>query len=542
MIEIKKISQIFKNEDKPIEVFSDLSFSVKESEVVAILGPSGCGKSTLLKMIAGLVPVTDGEITISDKKVIGPDSKKGFIFQNFSLFPWLTVEENIGFSFKRKNLSNQDKISKINHYLQITGLEQFRNAYPKTLSGGMQQRVALARTLASEPEVLLMDEPFGALDSQTRSYLQDFFLSLLSEVKKTTIFITHDPEEALYLADRIIILSPRPSKIIEDIRVPFDRNRMSDLKYNDEFQRLKKYITYLVYAESIRAKTDEVSIENKGLIIGSNIWTGVMPLYLAQQKGIYKDNGLAEPHLVTLEWSDKDRLMPLREGIVDILNIPLDQALIEYDKNPDLRIIMPIDVSTGGDVILAQKDIKTIADLKGKIVALETGWVSNFFMAYMLNKEGLSLKDIKSKDVSARYIPSEMINKKADAGCVQEPWLSQIRMLADMNVIASTKEYPIVYSVLITKASTLRDKGAEIKKLKSSILKSIQYFESHSSESITSVSPILGLTKNDLEAQLSKLHFVQDSEKMISDIPEIEAVLLKEGLISKKTDLNELFA
>jgi ABC-type nitrate/sulfonate/bicarbonate transport system ATPase subunit/ABC-type nitrate/sulfonate/bicarbonate transport system substrate-binding protein len=537
MIEIKGISQKFDRQGSPVEVFNYLSLSVEKGEIVALVGPSGCGKSTLLRMIAGLTKIQQGEIIVSNKKVTGADSNKGFVFQNFSLFPWLTVKENIAFSSRLKKVTKEQENSIAKHYLQITGLDQFADVYPKQLSGGMQQRVAIARTLASNPEVLLMDEPFGSLDTQTRSYLQDFLLELLSEEKKTTILVTHDPEEALYLADRVIVLSPRPGKIIEDLRVPFPRSRTRDIKYDAEFQSLKKYITYLIYAESIRSKTDEAVKVNEGLTVGSNIWPGILPLYLAEQKGIYTKNGLTSPHLVTVESSDTERLAPLLNGSVEILNIPLDQALIGCDQNPELRIIMAMDVSTGGDVVLAHDPISSIPDLKGKKIAVEKSWTGYFFLCYVLAKFGMSSKDVQIQDISTRYVPGEIINKKVDAGVVQEPWLSQIRAVSELKQLASTVEYPVIYSVLITKVSTYEAKKSEILRFKECVKEAIEYYENNKKESISITAPRFSISPVDLGAQLEKLSFVKDSDKLKADLPEIEMILIKENMVQKNLNI-----
>ena len=534
MIDLKNISHKYIESDF---IIKDINLTIRDGEVVAILGPSGCGKSTLLKIISGLLKPTQGTVCINNEEIKGPSNKQGLVFQDFSLFPWLTVQENITFSFKNIHKNSQESFKYLEKLLKITGLESYKNIYPKDLSGGMQQRVALARTLASDPDVLLMDEPFGSLDTQTKSYLHDFFHTLHQEIPKTTIFVTHDIEEALYLADKIIILSPAPGKILETIVVPFSQKRISDIKYSEEFQRLKKYIQYLIHAESIRSKTDNSVQNNKGLIIGSNIWTGVLPLYLAQEKNIYTNNGMVAPHLVTLEWSDSDRIMPLRERIVDVLNIPLDQALIECEKNPELQIIMPIDVSKGGDVILASKEIKNINELKGATIALEENWVSHFFTAYALDTVGMSLSDIKIEHTSARFIPSKIISGKVSAGTVQEPWASQVGIHTHYHSIFSTKDHPVVYSVLLTRKDVIVNNSQEIDKLKQSINHAVLYFKENQKESVALVAPLLGLSEIDLTNQLEKITFTTDISKMISDIPKIEKVLLKEGFIKNKVDI-----
>lgn len=211
MIEIKNLEVTYpKNKDGEFCAIRNLNLNIKMNEVVAIVGPSGCGKTTLLKTIAGLNPSKKGIIKLNRLKI-------GMVFQDFSLFPWLTVENNIAFGLEVKNKKYiQNKVKK---YLDITGLQEFKKSFPKELSGGMKQRVAIARTLITKPDILLMDEPFGSLDQITRKTMQEFLLHLLKREQKTVIFVTHDIEEAILLADRVVVVSSTPMKIIKEYKV-----------------------------------------------------------------------------------------------------------------------------------------------------------------------------------------------------------------------------------------------------------------------------------------------------------------------------------
>ncbi len=248
IIKIDGISKTFITEGsrEKLDVLEDININVKENEFVCIIGPSGCGKSTLLRVIAGLEPATDGEVFYRGEKLVKPRREIGMVFQNYSLMPWLSVEDNISMGLNFKKASKEEKKKTVDKFLGIVGLENFRKSYPYELSGGMQQRVAIARALANSPDVLLMDEPFGALDAYTRILLQKELLRIWEYDKRTIIFVTHSVDEAIYLADRIIMMSRRKGFIEREIAIDMPRIRdRSDPRYAkltqellEEFERL----------------------------------------------------------------------------------------------------------------------------------------------------------------------------------------------------------------------------------------------------------------------------------------------------------------
>lgn len=243
MLELKNISKKFPQPDGSIiEAIADISLNIMQQDFVAIVGPSGCGKTTLLKIIAGLEKPNSGQLIFDNKEIKSASQERGVVFQNFSSFPWLSVAENIAFGLRLKNFPEQKVEQIVSHYLKVTDLEQFKNVYPSNLSGGMQQRVAIARTLANDPKILLMDEPFGSLDTQTRSRMQEFLAMLWEQNHKTVIFVTHDIEEAIFLADKVILLTQRPAKIEKEFNIEFSRPRTHDLKFSNDFFDLKKTI------------------------------------------------------------------------------------------------------------------------------------------------------------------------------------------------------------------------------------------------------------------------------------------------------------
>lgn len=223
-----------------------LSLDVKPNEFCVIVGPSGCGKSSLLYLIAGLEERTGGLIKVGGRPVSEPGPDRGMVFQAYTLFPWLTVAQNVEYGPKRKGISSAKRAEIVSYYLEEIGLSAFRDHYPSQLSGGMKQRVAIARALANDPEVLLMDEPFGALDSQTRHTMQRLLLRVWEHSKKTVLFVTHDIDEAILLADRVFVMSGRPGLIRKEITVNFARPRNMDLVMEPEFIGMKREILTLL--------------------------------------------------------------------------------------------------------------------------------------------------------------------------------------------------------------------------------------------------------------------------------------------------------
>ncbi|MEQ7921776.1 ABC transporter ATP-binding protein [Xanthomonas sp. WHRI 1810A] len=224
-----------------------VSFEVPDQQFAVLVGPSGCGKSSLLYLTAGLAEPTSGEIYVGGKQVDGPGADRGMVFQGYTLFPWLTVRQNIEFGLKRRSVPAKERKEIVEHYLNEVGLTRFADNYSKQLSGGMMQRVAIARALANDPQILLMDEPFGALDSQTRLQMQQLLLKVWEHTKKTVLFVTHDIDEAILLGDRIFVMGARPGRIKQVLDVPIDRPRNLDMVMEPEFIKMKRDIFHLLH-------------------------------------------------------------------------------------------------------------------------------------------------------------------------------------------------------------------------------------------------------------------------------------------------------
>lgn len=243
LMKIDKLRVVYKTDDSETVAVDDFTLDVKKGELISIVGPSGCGKTTILRSIAGLLQPTSGRITIGDRECTAPGSDRGMVFQDFALFPWRSVQKNVEFGMEIAGVPKEERRERAERYIKAVGLEKFANARIHELSGGMKQRVGIARALVMHPAVILMDEPFGALDAQTRNIMQEQLTKIIQHSERTIIFVTHSVDEALFLSDRVVVLTKRPSTIYKVIDVPWDRPRD---RASPEFTALRKQIlTYL---------------------------------------------------------------------------------------------------------------------------------------------------------------------------------------------------------------------------------------------------------------------------------------------------------
>ena len=258
MIEIRGVRKEFAKGERRVVALEDIDLSVAEREFVAILGPSGCGKSTLLNMVAGFDLPTRGSVKVAGEDILAPAPSRGVVFQEPALFPWLTVMDNVVFGPKTLGQSAADYRVRAAQIIEQIGLSGFEASYPAELSGGMRQRVGIARVLIMEPKVLLMDEPFGSLDAQTRTLMQELLLALWERHHQTVLFITHDIEEAVLLADRVCVMTARPGRIKKSIQVRIPRPRSIELTTSPEFNALRREVLDLIREESLRAALERV--------------------------------------------------------------------------------------------------------------------------------------------------------------------------------------------------------------------------------------------------------------------------------------------
>lgn len=260
ILQVSGVAKTFPGRGGGTVALESTDLLVQENDFITILGPSGCGKSTLLRMVAGLDTPTSGSIALDGRTVSGPGADRGMVFQSYTLFPWLTVLENVCFGLREKGLAKEEQHAIAHPFLAKVGLKGFEHHYPKQLSGGMQQRTALARALANDPRILLMDEPFGALDHQTRELMQELLLGIWEGERKTVLFVTHDIDEAIFMANRVVVMSARPGRIKCDLPVPLPHPRHYAMKTTAPFAELKAKLT-----EEIRVEVQRVA----GLLPGA---------------------------------------------------------------------------------------------------------------------------------------------------------------------------------------------------------------------------------------------------------------------------------
>jgi ABC-type nitrate/sulfonate/bicarbonate transport system ATPase subunit len=237
----------------PVRALEPTTLAVAENDFITVLGPSGCGKSTLLRIVAGLDRPSEGRVLLDGAAVRGPGADRGMVFQSYTLFPWLTVAQNVAFGLRERGVPEARRREVVEAYLERVGLADFANHYPKQLSGGMQQRTAIARALANDPKILLLDEPFGALDNQTRALMQELLLGIWERERKTVLFVTHDIEEAIFVASRVVVMTARPGRIKADLPVDLPHPRHYTMKTTPEFTALKARLTEEIRGEAIKA-------------------------------------------------------------------------------------------------------------------------------------------------------------------------------------------------------------------------------------------------------------------------------------------------
>jgi len=247
ILEVKGLQKDFETPQGQITALNDINFKTYRREFVCVIGPSGCGKSTLIRILAGLETKTSGQVLLDGKEVTGPGPDRGMVFQGYTLFPWLTVKRNVMFGMELAGKGKSTAESEARQWIDLVGLSKFENSYPHQLSGGMKQRVAIARALANQPRILLMDEPFGALDAQTRSRMQSYLMEIWKNIDVTILFITHDLDEAIYLADRILVLKAHPGEVQELIEVPVPQPRTPEQLLSPEFLATRKRLEELIH-------------------------------------------------------------------------------------------------------------------------------------------------------------------------------------------------------------------------------------------------------------------------------------------------------
>lgn len=259
-LEVRELNKTFSSRHGTVTALKDINLKIHKREFVCVIGPSGCGKSTLIRILAGLEQPTSGAVLLDGKEVTRPGPERGMVFQGYTLFPWLTVKRNVMFGLLESGYDKNTAEAEARQWIDLIGLSRFENSYPHQLSGGMKQRVAIARALANKPKILLMDEPFGALDAQTRAKMQAYLLEIWKNIDITVFFITHDLDEAVYLADRILVLKANPGEVEELIEVPVPQPRSPDQFLSPEFLATKKRVEELIHPPKEETDDDHLNL------------------------------------------------------------------------------------------------------------------------------------------------------------------------------------------------------------------------------------------------------------------------------------------
>jgi NitT/TauT family transport system ATP-binding protein len=262
-LEVKNLNKYFSNGDESITALKNINFKAHRREFICVIGPSGCGKSTLVRILAGLESPSDGSILLNGEAIHGPGPDRGMVFQGYTLFPWLTVQRNVMFGLLQSGVSQAESEERSSQWLDLVGLGSFADNYPHQLSGGMKQRVAIARALANQPQILLMDEPFGALDPQTRLKMQTYLMEIWQNIDITVVFITHDLDEAIYLADRILVLKAHPGEVQEVVEVSVPQPRSPDQLLSPEFLATKRHLEELIHPPE---ESDSISKDHLNMV------------------------------------------------------------------------------------------------------------------------------------------------------------------------------------------------------------------------------------------------------------------------------------
>jgi ABC-type nitrate/sulfonate/bicarbonate transport system substrate-binding protein len=379
------------------------------------------------------------------------------------------------------------------------------------LSGGMQQRVALGRALLQNTDIIFFDEPFSALDIQTRSQMQELLLDLWHEEHKTIVFVTHDIDEAVYLSETIYVLGSHPARIEQRVDVDLARPRIADMRFTQEFTKIKKSIIYALRTATIQTKLQH-SLQGGGHTLGLFVWSGNSPWYYAYEKGQIDD----ELSLVSIE-SNTNGLEKLLKGELSMLNVTLDFAVKAIEQNPSLEIVMPLNYSTGGDALVLGSHLNAVHQLSGKRIGIERHAVSHFFLMYLLDKHGIDPNTIQEINMLGGDIGAALIRGDIDAGVLWEPWLSQARDLSEGVIAESTEqlENQILHDVIIAPRTFIQDNQNLIQNMRESWDTAID--EIHSDQAIKTVSSLLGISHTDVRRSLEGITFVPHTSNLFVD-------------------------
>jgi len=511
MLEIKNISHTFQMRRGGLEILKNINLSIQDKQFISIVGTSGCGKTTLFRIVAGLLKSTQGKIILDGKEIIEP-GEIGLVYQDYTLFPWQNVLQNVIFGIDDKK-SDKEKEQIAKKYLSLVGLSGFEKNYPYELSGGMKQRVAIARALANNPKILLMDEPFGALDTQTRALMQELLLNIWKKEKKTILFITHDIDEALFLSEKVYVMSTRPGRIKDLVNINLQKRDL-DLKFSDEFLNLKKHISYVIRGESIKAA--QISLQDpkeNAIKISTLPWPGYAPFYLAEAKEMFKKEGVNVEILSTE--NDKDRVSSFLGRRTDIIPLTLEMAWLCNQTKLNSHVILVINHSRGGDGLVVNKEITNVKDLAGKKIAVEFDSPVHLFLVYLLNKHGVPSNKVQLVNMKCADSGAAFISGKVDAAMLWEPYLAYAAKSKHAKLLVTTEDEPkVLLDVLLVRKELIQKRRKDIARIVDVWYKAIDYMNRNRHDSLTVMASKLGLTVSEFTEQINKIKFMDKNDNM----------------------------
>jgi len=494
-----------------LEILKNINLSIQDKQFISIVGTSGCGKTTLFRIVAGLLKSTQGKIILDGKEIIEP-GEIGLVYQDYTLFPWQNVLQNVIFGIDDKK-SDKEKEQIAKKYLSLVGLSGFEKNYPYELSGGMKQRVAIARALANNPKILLMDEPFGALDTQTRALMQELLLNIWKKEKKTILFITHDIDEALFLSEKVYVMSTRPGRIKDLVNINLQKRDL-DLKFSDEFLNLKKHISYVIRGESIKAA--QISLQDpkeNAIKISTLPWPGYAPFYLAEAKEMFKKEGVNVEILSTE--NDKDRVSSFLGRRTDIIPLTLEMAWLCNQTKLNSHVILVINHSRGGDGLVVNKEITNVKDLAGKKIAVEFDSPVHLFLVYLLNKHGVPSNKVQLVNMKCADSGAAFISGKVDAAMLWEPYLAYAAKSKHAKLLVTTEDEPkVLLDVLLVRKELIQKRRKDIARIVDVWYKAIDYMNRNRHDSLTVMASKLGLTVSEFTEQINKIKFMDKNDNM----------------------------
>ena len=541
-LKVENLTVIYGGQQELVAV-EDLSLQVNPGEFVCLLGTTGCGKSTVLNVVAGFISPTTGHVFLDGKEITSPGPERGIVFQQHALFPWKTVRGNVEFGLKMKGLTEDQKSKTGQRYINLIGLKGFEDRYPHELSGGMQQRVGIARVLANDPLLLLMDEPFGSVDAQTRMMMQELLLRIWEEFHRTVLFVTHDVDEAILLADRILVMTTRPGQIKEELTVTLARPRGYDMATTDEYAEIKRRALSLIREESLKAMWAGLASAKRAadeVRIGYLPNAESVPLLIAQRHGFFKKEGI-KVELVEFE-SGEVVISAAIAGGLDAGVAGTVPILFALENEEAIRI-----VRDGGHVGKAphpyfglctrkDSDIRKTEHLRGKTVAVNGYRTTGSTLLLILTRRADVAGSVRVVTLPFGAMARGLQEGRIDAAMMIEPYIALGLADGQIEVLAGTEEIVSSFqSSLVFFARKYIDEGPEnVKRFCAAYDRALDLISRNPAECRDFISEFTSIRRNRLEKMVlpswSKHLDLQPTQTL-------QKAMIDSQLMAKRVDL-----